>query len=199
MKFQIGDRVRFLDEEGEGTIMRIISKISVSIDLGDGLEIPVHSDELMLVKRMEEIAEPAFVSERPKEEISDPDEEKKVLEKLRRLNFHNHPSNKRGGFDVSRYAASLSILIVDLHVEKLTERHKSLSNGEKLVLQIRFFEKVMDEGVAGNYKKIIFIHGVGNGVLKKEILKRLQTYNQIEFGDADERSFGFGATEVKIL
>jgi dsDNA-specific endonuclease/ATPase MutS2 len=47
--------------------------------------------------------------------------------------------------------------------------------------------------------EIIFIHGVGNGVLRTEIHKRLSKNKQVEyFKDAMKEKFGYGATLVKI-
>lgn len=48
-------------------------------------------------------------------------------------------------------------------------------------------------------QKIVFIHGKGEGVLRKEIEKQLKTkYRQHYFQDASFREYGFGATMVTI-
>ena len=47
-------------------------------------------------------------------------------------------------------------------------------------------------------KKIIFIHGVGNGRLKQEIISRLKTTRGVTFQDASYKDFGYGATQVNI-
>lgn len=48
-------------------------------------------------------------------------------------------------------------------------------------------------------KKIIFIHGVGNGRLKQEIISVLKATRGISFQDASYKEYGFGATQVNIL
>ncbi len=48
-------------------------------------------------------------------------------------------------------------------------------------------------------KKIVFIHGKGDGVLRKAIEKELKTrYKQYYYQDASFREYGFGATMVTI-
>ncbi|MBK9283469.1 MAG: Smr/MutS family protein [Sphingobacteriaceae bacterium] len=88
---------------------------------------------------------------------------------------------------------------VDLHIEELVKDTKGLSSYEKLNIQLERFEKELDQAIENNLKKIIFIHGVGSGRLKAEILQILKTTNGITFHDAPYKEFGFGATQVNIL
>jgi dsDNA-specific endonuclease/ATPase MutS2 len=47
--------------------------------------------------------------------------------------------------------------------------------------------------------EIVFIHGVGNGVLKQEIQKKLAGNKNVAwFQDAQKEKFGYGATRIKI-
>ena len=48
-------------------------------------------------------------------------------------------------------------------------------------------------------QKIVFIHGKGDGVLRKAILQELKyKYKNYESQDASFREYGFGATMVII-
>jgi len=87
---------------------------------------------------------------------------------------------------------------VDLHIEELVDKPAGLSNFEKLNIQLEKFEKELDEAISRNMKKIIFIHGVGNGRLKQEIISVLKTTKGITFHDAPYKDFGYGATQVNI-
>lgn len=49
MKFNIGDKVRFLNEKGEGTITRVINKTTVGVLIEEGFEIPFLISELVSV------------------------------------------------------------------------------------------------------------------------------------------------------
>ena len=53
--------------------------------------------------------------------------------------------------------------------------------------------------MAHQFKKITFIHGVGNGKLKQEIINKLEKdYPALQFHDAPTTRYGFGATEVVL-
>ncbi len=86
---------------------------------------------------------------------------------------------------------------VDLHIEKLTSDFGTLNNGDILTLQLRTFENKLENAIASGMHEIIFIHGVGNGVLRTEIHKRLSKNPDIQFyEDARKEKFGYGATAV---
>jgi hypothetical protein len=88
---------------------------------------------------------------------------------------------------------------VDLHIEELVKNSKNLSNYEMLTIQLERFEKELDEAIAKHMKKIVFIHGVGNGRLRQEILNRLKETRGITYQDASYKDYGYGATQVNIL
>jgi dsDNA-specific endonuclease/ATPase MutS2 len=56
----------------------------------------------------------------------------------------------------------------------------------------------MKEAQAKRLTKIVFIHGVGEGVLRSEIRHELRKYENVEFLDGDYREYGQGATEVRL-
>lgn len=87
---------------------------------------------------------------------------------------------------------------IDLHIEELVDSHKGLTNYEIMSIQIQRFEKELDFCMANGYKKLIAIHGVGNGKLKQEIVAILKTHSQLEFYDASYKEYGYGATEIRI-
>ncbi|MEM6845338.1 MAG: DUF2027 domain-containing protein [Bacteroidota bacterium] len=88
---------------------------------------------------------------------------------------------------------------VDLHIEELTPNYDDLSNPEMLELQLTTFEEKLDQAIATGMDEITFIHGVGSGVLRDTIHKRLSKMNNINyFQDAMREKFGYGATRVRI-
>ena len=88
---------------------------------------------------------------------------------------------------------------VDLHIEELVDNINGLTSHEMLSIQIERFEKELDKAMANGVKKIVFIHGVGNGRLKMEIHNALKTTRGVTFQDASYKLYGFGATQVNIL
>lgn len=66
-------------------------------------------------------------------------------------------------------------------------------------LQIKAFEKEFDRAIVDKVRKLIVIHGVGNGVLKNEIHRRLAKSSRIKsFKEGRKEKFGYGATEVEF-
>jgi hypothetical protein len=88
---------------------------------------------------------------------------------------------------------------VDLHIEKLIPEHSTLNAAEMLRLQLDTFEKNLDLAIAHGRAEITFIHGIGNGILKSELHKRLGRNKQVaSFSDARKEKFGYGATLVSL-
>jgi hypothetical protein len=88
---------------------------------------------------------------------------------------------------------------IDLHAENLPDSFKHMSNHEILQVQLKHFQKNLDEAITNRYYKIVFIHGVGNGRLKQEIIAILKNYSaECTYRDGDYKKYGFGATEVLI-
>lgn len=87
---------------------------------------------------------------------------------------------------------------VDLHIDVLCDEPQKLRNHEKLQIQLDYFTRCLEDGIVENYEKIIFIHGVGAGILKVEIAKILESYDYIEYFDASIAKYGIGATEILI-
>lgn len=84
---------------------------------------------------------------------------------------------------------------IDLHIEELYPNIDGLSNAEIIDIQMRHFRKELDKAILRKANGIIFIHGVGNGILKAEIRKELKAAG-FRFKDGDNRRYGLGATEV---
>ncbi len=88
----------------------------------------------------------------------------------------------------------------DLHIEKLRpEGAADLSNTAMLRLQLDAFEDALSRALATNMHEIIFIHGAGNGTLRKEIHRQLSRNKDIKFfEEAQKEKFGYGATLVRL-
>ncbi len=92
-----------------------------------------------------------------------------------------------------------SPLVVDLHINELVDNTRGLSNADILNCQVDAFRKVMDENLRNHGKKIVFIHGKGEGVLRQALMKELNyRYKGNDVQDASFREYGYGATQVTI-
>ena len=91
------------------------------------------------------------------------------------------------------------VIEIDLHIKELLDTTAGLSNAAMLQCQLDKFHEILDENKNRKGQKIVFIHGKGEGVLRKEIEKLLKTrYKTYYFQDASFREYGFGATMVTI-
>lgn len=90
------------------------------------------------------------------------------------------------------------VLEVDLHIEKLVPSKRGMSNYDILNLQMETAKRQLDFAVRNRMPKVVFIHGVGEGVLKAELDFLLGRYDGISFQDANYQKYGLGATEVYI-
>ncbi|AYQ32741.1 Smr/MutS family protein [Runella sp. SP2] len=89
--------------------------------------------------------------------------------------------------------------VVDLHIEKLTRDFLALNNNEMIAIQLKTFEQQLEKAIASGMDEITFIHGVGNGVLRTELHRRMSKHKNVKFyEDAQKEKFGYGATKVKI-
>jgi hypothetical protein len=87
--------------------------------------------------------------------------------------------------------------VVDLHIEKLTDNWKHLSNAEILDLQLKEFEKWYELALAHHQPHLIVIHGVGSGRLRDEIHDLLRLKRDVKsFVNQYHPSYGYGATEI---
>jgi hypothetical protein len=87
--------------------------------------------------------------------------------------------------------------VVDLHIEKLMDNWKGLSNFDILTIQLKNFEKYYNLAVAHHQPNLIIIHGIGTGKLRNEIHEILKTKKEVRtFANQYHHDFGFGATEI---
>lgn len=87
--------------------------------------------------------------------------------------------------------------VIDLHIEKIMDRHNHLSNAEILHFQLQEFEKWFELARFHHLPSMIIIHGVGKGKLKQEIHDLLKVKPGVKsFINQYSDFYGYGATEV---
>lgn len=89
--------------------------------------------------------------------------------------------------------------IVDLHMEVLDPSGAFIDSNQFLSFQLQVMEQELDSAIASNYQSIIFIHGIGNGILKNAIFTRLKNHPHVKSCQTKyDPRFGYGAMEVKF-
>ena len=91
------------------------------------------------------------------------------------------------------------VVEIDLHAHALLDSTDGLSATEIKDYQMNVFRETMELYRRDKGRRIVFIHGNGDGVLRKAILTELKyTYKNCRHQDASFQQYGFGATMVTI-
>jgi dsDNA-specific endonuclease/ATPase MutS2 len=89
-------------------------------------------------------------------------------------------------------------MVVDLHINQLIPKTRGLDNYEMLTIQLDTAKRQLDFAISKRIPKVVFIHGVGEGVLRTELEYLFNRYENLKFYDADYQKYGRGATEVYV-
>ena len=181
MAFNKGDYVLVLDEDLSGVIKKIIGDV-ISIETEDGFLIDFKSDELVKKQKNQSLNTHVFLHDSFSEVVHQKESQKK------RKQVKQRPKD--------RYEPTME---VDLHINQLMKSHKGMSNYDMLTLQLDTAKQKLDFAIAKRIQKIVFIHGVGEGVLKLELEYLFGRYDNIKFYDANYQKYGLGATEIYIF
>ncbi len=174
--FKIGDRVEVLDEAIAGAIDAIDGN-EITIMTEEGFPLKYTADELVLSGQQIQVSN--FEVSRIKSEKELP---KKKIATGKKPKQRNAPK-----------------LEVDLHINQLVKSAKGLSNFDILNLQLETAKRQLDFAINKRIQKVVFIHGVGEGVLKTELHYLFNRYENLKWYDADYQKYGSGATEVYIF
>jgi len=176
-KLQVGDRVSVLDEDIKGHIVAINSN-QVTIETSDGFEMQFSIEEVVKEKPLEGSV------------FGNIDVTEVIREK-------EQPS-KRKAVRVKPKERNLPMMEVDLHIHQITTSNRNMTNHDILTLQLDTARHKLDYAIKNKIQKIVFIHGVGEGVLKMELEYLFGRYDNIKFYAADYQKYGLGATEVYV-
>ena len=176
MRFQIGNIVRVIDEAIEGEIINISAQ-AITIRTIDDFDFEFQPHEIVVIK------------ENQKELSRFSDINNSLLQEKLKEGTRKKSVFKRDKNEV--------ILEVDLHMEQLLPSTRNLDTFDILNYQLRHAKGKLEWAIAKRISKIIFIHGVGDGILKKELLGLLKRY-PVRFTNACFKKYGYGATEVSL-
>ena len=91
------------------------------------------------------------------------------------------------------------VVVIDLHIDALLDTTAGMSKGDMLNYQMDVFRKTLTQYKDKRGQRIIFIHGKGEGVLRRAIVSDLSyRYKGYTYQDASFQEYGYGATQVTI-
>ncbi|SHK55566.1 Smr domain-containing protein [Maribacter aquivivus] len=174
--FNIGDTVETIDDVIKG-VVESINGTNITMLSDDGFPLTFAAHELVL------IADDIRVSNY---EIAQIKKEKEIPKRRKTTVLRTK----------ERTAPKME---VDLHINQLMKNPKSVSKYDMLNLQLDTAKRQLDFAISKRIQKIVFIHGVGEGVLKEELGYLFRKYDNVKYYDADYQKYGLGATEVYIF
>jgi hypothetical protein len=174
-----GDKVAVLDEAINGIVLAVKGE-EVAIETEDGFVINFSISELVKLN-----------------------ETSNLMDSIKRINIDEIKKEKavpkpRSFVKEKKEKNEVGVPEFDLHIEKLVKNKHGMSNYDILTLQAETAQRHIEFAIRNRIPKIVFIHGVGEGVLKAELDFLLGRYDNIDFQEANYQKYGQGATEVFI-
>ncbi|MBL7928424.1 MAG: DUF2027 domain-containing protein [Bacteroidia bacterium] len=127
--------------------------------------------------------------------LSDFSEKEMAVEKLKE-HFKSGPSSKK--IKAERKAVLKNDDVIDLHIEKITDDYRSLDTAAILRMQLEVFRRELEVAIRNHYYRIIFIHGIGEGILRQALIDELKFYHGLTAKPASHQKFGNGAIEIQL-
>ena len=177
--FSIGDTVAVLDDTIEGVVISIINA-RIKIESTEGFDLEFEAQELVkITSNLSE--ENLFGAKSLKNVMAEKSSKKRTQQPVKKKKERHLPTME-----------------VDLHLHHLVKNERHLSSHDKKNIQLDTAKHKLEYAIKNNIQKIVFIHGVGEGVLKLELEYLFNRYDRIKFYDADYKKYGLGATEIYI-
>jgi len=181
MKFEINDSVAVLDDDLSGTITKIEGS-EITVATTNGFDLKFEANELVKIKDPRMMSRSLFSNKSLESVLSEKETKKR----------QNPPK-------ISSKDRSQPAMEVDLHINQLIKNPRGMQNHEMLDLQIETAKRRLEFAIQNRIQRIVFIHGVGEGVLKLELEYLFKRYEGLKFYDANYQKYGQGATEVYIF
>lgn len=175
--FKEGDRVEVLDEMLSGVVVSVSGK-EITIETEDGFVMQFTENELVKRPNTDDIRVTNY-------EVAKVKAEKEI-------------GKKRKTTILKPKERNAPKMEVDLHINQLVKSSKGMSNHEMLNLQMETAKRQLEFAMKKRIQKVVFIHGVGEGILKEELNFLFGRYENVKYYDADYQKYGLGATEVYI-
>lgn len=177
MKLKSGDKVLVKDSVIKGVVSKVLDNTVFVLD-EDGFELPYKTEQLILVK----------VEQSEMSKFSDINNkmlrQKELFIEKRKTSAKKSKQEKYG-----------VVMEVDLHIEKLVKSKSGMTNGDILNKQLDTALHKVNFAIKNRIPKIVFIHGVGEGVLKDGLYSIFNRYS-LKYEEASYQRYGLGATEV---
>ena len=175
-RFKAGDRVQLMDELTSGIVVSVTAE-NVKFRTPEGFVLEAEQGNLVLLPSDES----TFLGNSDFSAV-----------------LKESDTKPSGGRKPGRRQKYVPPMEVDLHIEKLVPSVRGLNTIDILNYQLDAARGQLEFALRKRIQRIVFIHGVGQGVLKQELRTLFRRYEGLEVNDADPRKYGMGATEVYV-
>ena len=176
-ELEIGDNVAVLDDTIKGVVSAIDNK-KITIETKDGFPMDFNASELVLILR-------------------DQADFSKYIDIKHDDLIEKETSSAKKKSKKSLKSGTAPPLEVDLHIHHLTKSTRGMTNHDMLTLQVDTAKRQIEFALRKRIQRVVFIHGVGEGVLRTELEYLFGRYN-VEVSQASFQKYGMGATEIYI-
>ncbi len=154
---RVGQKAKLKDDRGEVTITHVLSNERVKVEDTDGFERILPVSSLVLINldnpfTEENLERGGHLSPKPKDYKKSP---------------------KRITPPSTRKQRSVGETYIDLHDHALPEKYHRQLHLSKLERALSYFEDVLWKASNSPNHKLLLNHGIGEGILKKAVRKRL--------------------------
>ncbi len=176
MRFEIGHKVAVIDDVLKGKVIDMEGEF-IEIQDDEGMVYKFFQSELVIIEKDQyELSKYS--------DIANPLLKEKLKETSQGKSHFKKQKNE-------------VVLEVDLHIHQLTKTTKGMDNFDMLSLQLDTAKRKLEYAISKRISKVVFIHGVGEGVLKNELQYLFNKY-PVNYYEASYQKYGLGATEVYI-
>ena len=165
---KIGDKIKFLKSNDFGTVVNIISERKIQVE---------DSSLFLTVVNVKDIVK--F------------DDHTDTVQAYGDVMFSKESKENTSAKKMSRQ--NLNEVKIDLHIENLSNDFLAMTNFEIVQVQVKKCEDALIKAINSNAQRFIIVHGIGEGVLKKEVHELLSRFQLRYFV-----SINGGSTEVML-
>lgn len=174
--FRVGDRIETVDDNIRGEVIAV-SPGRIRVVTEDGFEMEMEPREVLLMPENDTL------------QVSNAEVSRAMRDK------HGGQKHKKKSVKREKTEPPME---VDLHIHQLTQSTRGLTNHDMLTLQVDTAKRQLEFAISKRIRRVVFIHGVGEGVLRTELEYLFGRYDNVSWYDAEYQKYGLGATEVYI-
>jgi len=175
--FKIGDKIAVLDDVIKGIVYSIDNEM-ITIETEDEFLLVYNASDLVILEAdQKELSK--FI------DITHDDLLEKEQSSIKKKSVQHQKKRQQPPMEV------------DLHIHHLVKSTKGMEKHDLLTLQIDTAKRQLEFAIKKRIQRVVFIHGVGKGVLQNELEFLLARY-PVDVRQASFQKYGFGAIEVYI-